>query len=407
MNSQKSINPIVPRALPGFAQHVNRNLSFRIAPNAIHAILDGSDISRVEMLDHFVQLVLERSQAPFFINKAMHRGRDGEEGYGVPNSSDPVARELASRLTVLMSAIGALYPSNPNPHRLCSAPHLELLWNTFLEHPIRVYQGDSSIFMRNGRVRLDAAEQYNDFIALLRQRLTEERQLKSSLHNWSWGSRENVANLKIYLDNLFDKYGSVTVLHLRLSAATTPIGVKSTSVDESQYYFDLLRKSRACFFDRIRRKPALFTNEPEYVWSIIPLVDGTYELHLTLLFSTVALQKVLDDKRVEANLTGTPCANHADQVGAYWIAVGTEGRGSYRQSDQIPGVYDPDVWVHGVIHADETSRRKSLVDALSYLALRRTLIRLASEPLGKYFGFPERKPRRSRRSAGGRANSAG
>lgn len=77
----------------------------------------------------------------------------------------------------------------------------------------------------------------------------------------------------------------------------------------------------------MRRKPALFTQKPGYVWAILPSLEGGYDLHLTLLFDTVALCKVLDDKRVEAEQAGTILEDHADQIGTYWVRTATEGQG--------------------------------------------------------------------------------
>lgn len=221
--------------------------------------------------------------------------------------------------------------------------------------------------------------------------------LRRDLHNWSWSSHENVANLNAYLDGLFARHDSLTALHLRLSHAKARAGLIAGPTDEQRRDIKLLRKSRTRFFDRMRRKRALFTDAPEYVWSIVPVVDGSYELHLTLLFSSVALQKVLEDQKMEAGQAGVACEDHADQVGAYWVEVATCGLGSYRRGDRNSRLYNPTAWVHGEIRADDVSRREKLKEALGYLAQRRALVRQKNEPSGEYFGLPERKTRSPRR----------
>lgn len=130
----------------------------------------------------------------------------------------------------------------------------------------------------------------------------------------------------------------------------------------------------------------LFTERPGYVWSIQPSWVGGYDLHLTLLFDTNALRKVLEDKKIENDRTGAVAEGHADEVGASWV-MATKGQGGYVRIDRNDQPYGRD-WVHGEVRADDVARRERLMETLSYLAMRRTLIRLKNEPPGVYFGLP-------------------
>ncbi len=355
-------------------------------------------MSQAVTLDRFVYLTLETEVAPFLASRddeaRGQRHADREHTY-VPHPSDNVAQKLATLLPRFLFATTILNSPGLYANQFVFAPRLRLLGDVFFSSDISCYRGDAKC---HSVERLDPiiAEAYNDFVASFRQIMHARKLLRRELHNWGWSSRQNVTNLNAYLQNLFAQHGSMTVLHLRLSHVKARAGLIAAPVDDQRRDLELLRKSRTRFFDRMRRKPALFTDTPGYVWSIMPLVDGCYELHLTLLFNSAALQKALDDKRLEAELTGAVCEDHADQIGAYWVRIATEGRGSYRRGDW-GGLYNPAVWVHGEIHSDDISGREKLSEALGYLALRRTLVRLENEPAGEYFGIPERKTRGSRR----------
>jgi len=420
MNSPKSPTAILPPSGGRFATHVWRNLNFRIDPDMI---LDGPDISQIASLDHFVRLALETTATPFFVNETASWGRGEERDwhgqiravrqlirvrYAVANRSVQMARELAAFLPTLLwrtTIFDSVYQST---NRLRYAPHIRMLFDVFLGHPIAGYYRDARIDMDIDRVDPDVAETYNDFVDCFRRTVLTDKLLRRELHNWGWGSRENVTKLDAYLDGLFarNENGSVTVLHLRLSHRRTGASSAVLTLEQQRRDLQLLRRARTLFFDRMRRKPALFTDAPGYVWAIMPLANGSYELHLTLLFDSAALRKVVDDKRVEAEQAGTACEDHADLVGAYWIKTGAGGQGSYRRGDRYSGLYDPAVWVHGEVRADDGPRRAALGEALGYLARRRSLVRLESELPGEYFGLPERKPRRSRRPRGADARGA-
>ena len=432
MNSPKSLTAILPANGARFATHIWRNLNCCIGDcfEREMVVLDGPDIWQIAMLDHFVRLALETASAPFLIGETVPEDCGEEKGwhgqrravppvirarYAVANPSVPAARELAVFLPSLLWCTAIFHSRYRTGNSLFYAPHLRLFFNIFFSHAIAHHYCDNKIFLGHAtarpdrdnklntnvdHVKPDVAETYNDFVAYCRQTMQADRPLRRELHNWGWGSRQNVAKLGAYLDDLFERHGSLTVLHLRLSHRKADGGSLVPTQEQQHRDLTLLRKARTLFFDRMRRKPALFTAAPGYVWAIMPLINGNYELHLTLLFNSAALRKVLDDKRVEAERAGVACPDHADLVGAYWVTTGTGGQGSYSRGDQHNWLYDPAVWVHGEVRADDGSRPASLKEALGYLALRRSLVRLENEPPGEYFGLPERKPRRSRRSRG-------
>lgn len=412
MNSPKSPTAILPPSGARFATHVWRNLNFRIDPDMI---LDGPDISQIASLDLFVRLALETAATPFLVNETARWGRGEERDwrgqtravhqlirvrYAIANPSVQVARKLAAFLPTFLwrtTIFDSVYQST---NRLRYAPHIRRVFDMFLGHPIACYYRDIRIDMNVDRVDPDVAEIYNDFVACFRRTMLTDKLLRRELHNWSWGSRENVANLDAYLDDFVARHGSVSVLHLRLSHREACASSAVLMLEQQRRDLQLLRRARTLFFDRMRRKPALFTDAPGYVWAIMPLANGSYELHLSLLFNSAALRKVLDDKRVELELAGTACRDHADLVGAYWVETCSGGQGNYRRGDKYSGLYEPAVWVHGEVRADDGPRRAALREALGYLARRRSLVRLESELPGEYFGLPERKPRRLRRPPG-------
>lgn len=409
MNSPKVPTALIPRLLVPLAKNVERNLNFRIDPDKI---FDGPEISWLAELDHFVRLALATSWPPFIVGQEIRQIRERQAGpagharlvsqpvfvkTADPNLLDQAARELADRFPDLLLCATILDPAGLAASQLLFAPHIRLLWDVFFSHPIGSCSGyridwpvDST-----GRIK---AEVCNDFVALFRQTMLEKKLLRRERHRWELGSRENVSNLNAYLDDWFAQPGSVTVLHLRLSHARERASLISAPVEEQHRDLKALRRSRAIFLDRIRRKPALFTDAPGYVWSIIPSFEGGYELHLTLLFNSAALRRVLEDKRTASTELADAFKDHGDQVGAYWVRIATGGQGSYHRGEQNRWPYGGD-WVHGEVRADDSSRREKLKESLGYLALRRALVRLKDEPSGEYFGIPERKTRGPSRSA--------
>jgi len=415
MNSPKPHSITAPQILFKLGKHIEHSLIYRVDQNGREHRSGDLEIWFLAKLDRFVWLSLETASAPFKIKYVTRRESETKEnGYGqmhtvrwqvyaktaVPNLSHRVTQELATFLMQFPVNATILNPSDLAAKQLLLAPHLQRLLEVYFNHPIRKYIGhklglSEPIDFHAHHIR---AEIYNDFVVQFRQAMLARKLLRRERHNWNLGSRENLANLDAYLGDLFVQRNSVTVLHLRLFHARERINLVTGSVEEQHRDLEALRACRKLFFDRMRRSPALFTHTPRYIWSIQPSLEGGYDLHLTLLFDTVALQKVLDDKRVEAEQAGAVLEDHADQVGEYWVRVATGGRGSYLRGDRSHRLYGPD-WVHGEVHADAFVQREKLKETLGHLAMRRALVRLKNEPPGQYFGMSELKARAPRRSA--------
>jgi len=411
MNSPKRIASLEPHTLSGLAQYLDHNLNCHVDADGRKRILNGPEIGLLVQLDRLIRLALETSFAPFVIRHGVRPGwvteRDaygrtrnvGLGSYGRKagvNSFYPVTQDLAGLLTRIRGSSTILDASNEAARQLVHAPHIRLLLDVFFQHPICCCLG-SSIDTPADDGRL-LAEVYNDFIAQFRQVMVSRKLLRREMHNWNLGSFENVANLSSYLDHLCAKHGSLTVLHLRLFHAKDRASLITAPVEEQHRDLKALRACRAKFFDRMRRKPALFTDDPGYVWAILPSLEGGYDLHLTLLFSTVALRRVLDDKKVEAEQLGVALQDHADWIGAYWVQMATGGQGSYLRGDANAVLYGPD-WVHGEV--DDHTRFGKLKETLGHLAMRRALVRLKNEPPGQYFHMPDLEPRSTPRPARG------
>jgi len=411
MNSPKPTRIIEPQILSRLGQHLERSLNFRVDQDGGEITSESLDIGLLARLDSIVWLSLETSLAPFVIREVMRDEGVGAEYTGdgqfsaslpalfkvaSPNTWSPVTVKLAAFLLQILHALWPFDPSGLAAKQLLFAPHLRLLLEVFFDHPVKQCHGKNVGHSFRNTERLQA-DVYNDFVVQFRQAMLARKLLRRERHNWDFGSRENIANLNVYLDDLFARHPSLTVLHLRLFHARERANLITAPVEDQHRDLKALRASRTLFFDRMRRKPALFTDDPRHIWAILPSLDGGYDLHLTLLFDTAALQKVLDDKKVEAEQAGTIWEDHADQAGAYWVKVATSGRGSYLRGDRCLWLYGPD-WVHGEVRADDFARREKLKETLGYLALRRALVRLKNEPPGEYFGMPERKERAPRRS---------
>jgi hypothetical protein len=418
--TRPKLPPIDSQAFVELGRHLEHNLRFQVGLDGREILGGGPEIVFLAALDRVVRLVLETDFAPFRVSGAMRPMRvTVPDGFGrnqrvlrpcyvktaVPNSFYPATEELAGILSwrALRSGLTIFKQSDPFAGQLLHAPHIRLLLDTFFRHPISDCLGGNieSPTDSGGRIR---AEVYNDFVAQFRRALRDSRSLRQDWHNWNLGSRENAANLPVYLDRLFAKHGDLTVLHLRLFYARERAHLITSPADAQLADLQLLRESRAKLFDCMRRKPALFTDDPGYIWAILPSLEGGYALHLTLLFSTAALCKVLDDKRVEAGQNDEVLRDHADQVGEYWVERATDGQGSYLRGDTNAVLYGPE-WVHGEVRADDVGQRGKLKESLGHLAMRRALVRLKNEPPGQYFGTREREPRGPRRLARGSAKT--
>lgn len=412
MSKPTPLGAIALEIRTGLATHIDHSLNSRVEPDGSNTIFLGPELEDLFSLDRFVWSVLATPFAPFRISGAMHllneheRGAPAEGGggerwkYTKAASPNPFCQdsslEQAAQLRAISRYAATFDPLNPAAAQLVYAPHLRLLLETFFQHPIRNC-GASEINSPNVDDGLIKEEIYNDFAARFRQAMLARHLLRRERHGWGLGSRENLTNLRAYLDGLFTRHQSLTVLHLRLFHAKNRANLTSASVEDQHRDLRELRACRTVFFDRMRRNPGLFTQKPGYVWAILPSLEGGYALHLTLLFDTAALCKVLDDKRVEAEQAGTVLDDHADQIGAYWVRTATAGQGDYRRGDKIDWLYGPN-WVHGEVCADGGGeRREKLQEALGYLAMRRALVRLKNEPEGEYFGMRERKVRAPRR----------
>jgi hypothetical protein len=412
MNSQKLPTVTEIGALDELARYFERNLNFLVGPDGRARYASGPEIGLLAKLDRFVHRVLETSLAPFRITGSMRQApvavsdaigwdrrviRPRYTKIAAPNSFCRATEEMASILRSLRVSSTIFVPWNKAANQLLHAPHLRLLLEVFSSHQISNCFGGGDIDLQIDDLGRIKAEVYNDFVSRFRQAVMISKSVRRECHNWHLGSRENVTNLAGYLDRLFVKHDSLTVLHLRLFHAKTRANLVTAPVEAQHRDLAALRACRAKFFDCMRRKPALFTDDPGYVWAILPSLEGGYDLHLTLLFSTVALRQVLDDMRVAAEQSGAVPRDHPDQVGAYWVEVATDSRGDYLRGDRQASLYGPD-WVHGEVCADDGERRSKLKETLGYLAMRRALVRLKNEPPGQYFGMPERKARRCGRS---------
>lgn len=390
--------PFDRRTLSGGAAFADRYLNFVIEHDGLAYRQDGPNIALLAWLDRFVWASLETELSPFRVRGEMYSKlvRERDENGQLRTVSSPTYATAAFpnpsfpgsyRLVTLLALINDWLASHPAAKNLLPPPHLRLLFDVFFDHPIsRCKTRDLNAFADDtGRT---VAEGCNDFVDRLRQAMLVSKPLRRELHNWYLGSQENVTNLHAYLDALFTRHPSLTALHLRLHAPA-PAG-------DQHHGLRALRDCRTKLFERMRKNPALFTSKPGYVWAILPSLDGRYDLHLTLLFDTAALRKLLDDKRVEADLADAVLKDHADLVGEYWVDDVTGGQGRYFRADRERMLYGSD-WVHGEVGADDMARRGKLVETLGYLALRRVLVRLKSEPPGPYFGMAEREPRGERR----------
>lgn len=412
MNPPKPQRFFEPRIFTGLSHYVEHNLNYHFEPDGRSTILADPQVGSLVALDDFVWSSLKTPFAPFSISGRMHFSHEHERGStpnqepvsgrweyirsASPNGFYEATLKLAAQLPVIRHFAATFDSSNPAAAQLVLAPHLRLLLDTFFHHPISNCSG-SDIDASAGHDGLIKAEIYNDFVARFRRAMLDRKLLRRELHNWHLGSGENAENLQAYLAGLFTGHRSLTVLHLRLFHARERVNLITASVGEQHRELQALRACRAKFFDRMRRKRALFTDQPGYVWAIVPSLGGGYALHLTLLFDTVALRKVLDDKKAETEHTGAAPEDHADQVGKYWIKVATGGLGDYLRGDSDRWLYDRN-WVHGEVSADASERQSKLTEMLGYLAMRRGLVRLKNEPDGVYFGMPDRKARALRLS---------
>lgn len=412
MSKQTPLGTIAPEIRAGLSRYIDHSLNCCVEPDGRKTILSGPEIESLFALDRFVWSALATPFAPFRISVAIDLANEHEQGelrqrhaserwkYAKSASPNPYCQDtldLAAHLQRISHSVGTFDPSKPEAAQLAHAPHLRLLLDTFFHHPICTCGGGdiNSPAVHEGLIK---AEIYNEFVAQFRQAMLARKLLRRERHSWHMGCRENQTSLRAYLDGLFTRHPSLTVLHLRLFHAKNRANLISAPVGDQHRDLHELRACRTVFFDRMRRKPALFTPKPGYVWAILPSLEGGYDLHLTLLFDTVALCKVLDDKRVEAEQAGTILEDHADQIGAYWMRTATEGQGGYLRGDRNDWLYGPG-WVHGEVCADDVRRREKLQETLGYLPMRRALVRLKNEPEGEYFGMRERRARTPRRPA--------
>lgn len=400
MNSLKQATMTAYPLNDKFRRNIDRCLNLLAPPEGA----TYADLGALGDLDRFIWAMLQADDDPYQIRVEKRttrvRRKDvlgrtspievvGFPRVAYPNVSNPAARRLSDLMRQFPRRNEIPSPTHPAVGQLTFAPHIRLFLTLFHDHPIRDYIG--------GQWRLNCpvadgvlpADIYNDFVKRFRCEMLARNLLRRDLHNWNLGSRENVANLDAYLDGLCATR-DLTVYHFWLYHARARSNLVTTSVENQHSDLQVLRACRAKFFDCMRRKPSLFTEDPGYVWFILPTLEGGYALHLTLLFDSAALRKVIDDKRVEAEQAGVLSQDHANEVGAYWVETATGGLGSFQRSDKIINFYSPE-WVFGEVRSGDYVRREKLKETLGHLAMRRALVRLKNEPRGQYFGLPNRR----------------
>ncbi len=391
----------------GFARFVDLNLSFSVDALGRRAITKRFDVSCVAKLDQLIWLALETRLPPFAVGpqKVLRLVSTSVNGIS-ETQSRPVTETRASQLSVvffksayeisviLMTMLGVttlLSTSNPDEIPLILAPHIALALKVFAKHDLGrcAGLGINSEVLNTGKI---VGQIYNEFVAELGDEMRKRQLLRRERHAWYLGSKENIEKLSDYLKRLFQQHGRLSVMHLRLFHDTERPSLSASSVEQQREALVALRASRTTFLNTIRHKSALFTSKPEYVWAILPSLEGGYDLHLTLIFNTAALNKVRQDLEVEATQEGHPVRDHADLVGEYWVRVATGGNGGYLAGERHPCLYGDD-WVHGDVHETDVPK---LEQCLAYLVTRRALLRLKCEPPGSYFGTRQQKARRVR-----------
>ncbi|WP_414856805.1 hypothetical protein, partial [Burkholderia sp. IT-111MI5] len=316
MNKPNLSNNIDPQILDGLAQHIKRSMSFRVTPGGGAEICDGPRIGLLVSLDSFVWTAMETTCSPFHVQGETYLRNVREwDASGQPRDAllptiavatcpNPSFRG-ATQLVTLLFFIKDYLATHPSAKHLLYPPHLRLLRDLFLEHPI------SRSLLRASKALVDdtglsVAKNCNDLVDRFRQAMRDSKLLRRERFNWNLGSRENLMRLHAYLDSLFPlPHSSVTVLHLRLLCDPAVEG-------DHRSELQALRDCRTKLFDRMRRKLALFSYKPGFVWAILPSAAGGFHLHLTLIFDTATVRKLLDDRRVEAGLAGMALKDHAD-----------------------------------------------------------------------------------------------
>ncbi|WP_296224919.1 hypothetical protein [Ralstonia sp. UBA689] len=246
MTKQTPLGTIAPQILAGLAGYIDRTLNCRVEPDGRKTILSGPEIGSLFTLDRFVWSALATPFAPFRISGTMHLPHEYQQGalheehlsgrwnYTKSASPNPYCQDtldLAAQLQRISHSVETFDPSKREAAQLVHAPHLRLLLDTFFHHPIRNC-GGSDINSPTVHEGLIKAEIYNDFAAQFRQAMLARKFLRRERHNWHMGCRENQTSLRAYLDGLFTRPPSLTVLHLRLFHAKNRADLISAPVED-------------------------------------------------------------------------------------------------------------------------------------------------------------------------------
>lgn len=362
------------------------SLHLRYLDDALHTLsptnerprvrLEGPLIGLLGHLDEFVWAAIQEPEPPYYIEGRTLKSRRRVF------SNDQRSHDL--RISPWDSLYGAVtkVPEVWAPN-LRFAPHLELLFKTYQEHPISAVgasQGPRGLFAGQ---RSNAAI-FNDFCAVFRRQMIDKKLLSAERNNWGLSGTENLKRLKHYLEDFTDSLPSTTAYHFWLHHTSDLLDLRSATQTQNRASLDALIKCRSTFFNGFDRNRTLFPVKPGYVWSVEPHIQEGWGLRLTLLWSS----QVLPSTEIDVNA-------HAHEIGKYWVALASKGQGKYwlQRIDQnlIGRSFAPSKY-------HDNLRLQAFMRSLEPLAMRNALVRIRNQPEGKYFGTPQIKRRGPRRS---------
>ena len=301
----------------------------------------------------------------------------------------------ASSLANYFGIIGSfreLYSSD-----LSYAPHLQLFFDCYREYPFcSCMWKNKNRLIPDGRTE---AEVFDNFIESLRRK-GNSINVRRKIADWERNTTENLKRVDSYVNALFDRYARLLVLRvdfLYRIATLSEMEIRQarnkllelSSMDQMRFFGDqegeeeltrretLARvdvkeamKDRDHLFANMRSKPSLFKHMVGFVWSLEWSRVSGYHLHCAFF---------LDGSKVQKH------EYLAEQIGQYWEAVITEGRGIYHNCNRDKENYG-DLWAIGPVDHHDEVKRGHLMRTLGYLAKKDQYVHVKPSAKCKRFG---------------------
>lgn len=206
-----------------------------------------------------------------------------------------------------------------------------------------------------GKIQADV---YNEFIEQIRH-AAAAKEFKQRVHKRAYTSTKNFNSAYTYVNELFESHGTLQVV--RLNCYLPWLNDDVAMVKQAKGY---LRQ-----FSNNKRNNQLFADMAGFLWKLEFHHKHGYYFHFIFFYP---------------DADGDKHSDLANQIGQYWIARLTKGKGSYQSCAGLLNKFLSSCI--GIMEQTDVDSRGQLDQALYYMTMKDQYLRLGGAGEGKRFG---------------------